>query len=157
MPRWSRLPHLALSHLCHTSSFCTECSEYVTSVVLGTDMVARMSVHAMSRLREELLDCIGEYPVLSCPVLSCPVLSCPVLSCPVLYCPVLPCPVLSCPVLSLLFLIPKSLVCCTLFVTLTLSPGTDIIFFPDVFPPLTSLYLYLYLYLFIHACHCISE
>lgn len=76
---------------------------------------------------------------------------------------------LSCPVLSRLFLIPKSLVYRTFLLTLTISPATDIIFFADVVPPLTSLYLYLhlypflylyhylYLYLFTHAFHCISE
>ena len=37
-----------------------ESSEYVTSVVLGTDLVARMSVHAMASLREDVLECIGK-------------------------------------------------------------------------------------------------
>ena len=37
-----------------------ECSEYVTSVVLGTDLVARLSIHTMIKLRGEVLDCIGE-------------------------------------------------------------------------------------------------
>ena len=32
----------------------------MTSVVLGNDMVARMSVHAMANLREEVLGCIGK-------------------------------------------------------------------------------------------------
>ena len=45
----------------------TDCCTYVTSVVLGTDMVARMSVHAMSALRAELLDCIGKFLGLSYP------------------------------------------------------------------------------------------
>jgi sn1-specific diacylglycerol lipase len=35
-----------------------ECSEYVTSVVLDTDLVTRMSTHSMNKLREEVLDCI---------------------------------------------------------------------------------------------------
>ena len=38
-----------------------ECSEYVTSLVLDSDMVARMSVHAMATLRAEVLDCIGQH------------------------------------------------------------------------------------------------
>jgi septum formation topological specificity factor MinE len=37
----------------------------VTSVVLGTDLVARLSVHAMATLREEVLDCIGKYTKLN--------------------------------------------------------------------------------------------
>ena len=45
--------------VCYHSFFPLECSEYVTSFVLDSDMVARMSVHAMARLREEVLDCIG--------------------------------------------------------------------------------------------------
>jgi hypothetical protein len=35
-----------------------ECGEYVTAVVLDTDLVTRMSLHAMTRLREKVLDCI---------------------------------------------------------------------------------------------------
>jgi hypothetical protein len=40
-----------------------ECSEYVTSLILDTDMVSRMSVHTMSVLRENVLDCIARAKV----------------------------------------------------------------------------------------------
>lgn len=38
---------------------CLECAEYVTTVVLGNDLVSRLSYRALSKLRNDVLDAIS--------------------------------------------------------------------------------------------------
>lgn len=40
-----------------------DCSSFVTTVVLGSDMVSRLNIHSLSTLREEVLDSIGRCKV----------------------------------------------------------------------------------------------
>jgi len=40
-----------------------DCSSFVTTVVLGSDMISRLNVHSLAKLREEVLDSIGRCKV----------------------------------------------------------------------------------------------
>jgi len=40
-----------------------DCSSFVTTVVLGSDMVSRLNIHSLAKLREEVLDSIGRCKV----------------------------------------------------------------------------------------------
>lgn len=40
-----------------------DCSSFVTTIVLGSDMVSRLNVHSLAKLREEVLDSIGRCKV----------------------------------------------------------------------------------------------